>query len=92
VSCLQAVNDRFQSAGITGRANWEWRLSTHLGRSPQSSRGQLRVRRRQSFAYSGKSLTRMSSPLTPSTPATASLGSAPCRTRAFDQLVWPGGR
>jgi hypothetical protein len=33
VSCLQAVNDRFQSVAITGRANRECRLSTHLSRS-----------------------------------------------------------
>src|SRR5882762_765596 len=47
--------------------------STHSGRSP----------RRQSFAYSGRSLTRISSAATPNTPASASPGSAPCRTRAF---------
>jgi hypothetical protein len=33
VSCLQAVNDRFQSGAITGRANREWRLSTQQSRS-----------------------------------------------------------
>jgi hypothetical protein len=36
------------------------------------------------------SLTRMSPALTPSTPASAAPGSAPSRTSAFDQLVWPG--
>ena len=38
------------------------------------------------------SLTRMSPALTPSTPASATPGSTPWRTRAFDQLVWPGGK
>jgi hypothetical protein len=33
VSCLQGVNDRFQSVAITGRANRECRLSTHLRRT-----------------------------------------------------------
>jgi hypothetical protein len=33
VSCLQRVNDRFQSAAIAGRANRECRLSTLLSRS-----------------------------------------------------------
>src|ERR1700732_4710194 len=33
VSCLQAVNDRFQSVAITGRANRECRRSTLLSRS-----------------------------------------------------------
>jgi hypothetical protein len=42
--------------------------------------------------YSGRSLTRMSSADIPNTSASASPGSAPCRTRALDQLVWPGGR
>ena len=38
-----------------------------------------------------RSLTRMSPALTPSTPAIDTPGSAPCRTRAFEQLVRPGG-
>jgi hypothetical protein len=42
--------------------------------------GSFGVRRRQSFAYSGRSLTRMSSAGTPSTPASATRGSAPWRT------------
>jgi hypothetical protein len=33
VSCLRAVNDRFQSVAITGRANRECRLSIQLSRS-----------------------------------------------------------
>ena len=46
----------------------------------------------QSFAYSGRSLTRISSASTPSTPASATPGSAPCRTSALDQarLAGPG--
>ena len=56
--------------------------------------GSFGVKRRQSFAYSGRSLTRISPALTPSTPTSASTGSAPCRTRALDQLVksWLLGR
>jgi hypothetical protein len=46
--------------------------------------GRFGVRRRQSFAYSGRSLTRMSAAATPSTPASASPASAPCRTSAGD--------
>jgi hypothetical protein len=38
------------------------------------------------------SRTRMSSAVVPRTAASAILGSAPCLTSAFDQLVWPGGR
>jgi hypothetical protein len=33
MSCLQAVNDRFQSVAITGRANRECRLSTSCSHS-----------------------------------------------------------
>jgi hypothetical protein len=54
--------------------------------------GSFGIKSRQSFAYSGRSLTRMSSAGTPSTSASATRASAPYRTRAFDQLVWPGGR
>ena len=42
--------------------------------------------------YPARSLTRMPSAGTPSTSASANPASAPCRTSAFDQLVWPGGR
>ena len=37
-------------------------------------------------------LIRISSVGTPSTFASATRASAPCRTKALDQLVWPGGR
>src|SRR5947209_4986078 len=67
-------------------------LSTHLGRSPQSSRGSLGGRAAGGFAYSGRSLTRISPALTSNTLASATAGPAPCRTSAVDQLVWPGGR
>src|ERR1700730_18662894 len=38
ISWPQTVNVRFPSMGITGRANREGRMSSHLGRSPQLSR------------------------------------------------------
>jgi hypothetical protein len=55
--------------------------------------GRFGVRRRQGFAYSGRSLNRMSAAATPSTPASAAPGSAPCRTGAVDlsDLVAPAG-
>jgi hypothetical protein len=51
----------------------------------------LRIRSRKWFAYFAQSLSRISPALTPSTPAIATPGSAPCRTRAFEQLIRPGG-
>ena len=55
-------------------------------------KGSFGMRHRQGIVCSGRSLTRISSALTPSTPASAAPASAPCRTSALDQLVWPGGR
>jgi hypothetical protein len=47
----------------------------------------LRITSRHGFAYSGPSLTRMSSACTPSTSATAAAGPIPCRTSAFDHRL-----
>jgi hypothetical protein len=55
-------------------------------------KGSFGIRHRQGVVCSGRSLTRQSPALNPSAPASASPGSTPWRTRAFDQLVWPGGR
>jgi hypothetical protein len=43
VSRLQAVNDRFQSMGITGRANRECSFSPKLAELRPISSGRLRV-------------------------------------------------
>jgi hypothetical protein len=47
----------------------------------------LRPQQGCEFAYSGRSLRRISSAATSSTPASANPGSAPWRTRAFDQRL-----
>ena len=52
-----------------------------LGRGTPHERVNSRPLLNSSFHYSPA--------VTPSTPASAARGSAPCQTSAFDQLVWP---
>jgi hypothetical protein len=58
--------------------------------SPAHVERRLRIRSHHWCAHSARSLTRMSSTGTPSISASVTPGSAPCRTSAFDQRVWPG--
>jgi hypothetical protein len=63
-------------------------LSSRTGHITPGRRAAAQVRRVLcGFAYSERSLSRISPALTPSTSASASTGSAPCRAMAFDQLV-----
>jgi hypothetical protein len=54
-------------------------------------KGSFGIRHRQGIVCSERSLTRMSSAPAPSTPASATRGSAPCRTSALDQRVHRAG-
>jgi hypothetical protein len=49
------------------------------------------IKGRLGFSYPGRSLRRISRAGTPRMAASAAPASAPCRTSAFDQLVWPIG-